>query len=155
MLDAAVPVSSVWTTQKTGNALLGTVIQALPSILASGTYQVNITMAQTNFPSDCDTFPSVQLFLGFTDLAGNWTVSPSGTPWVTVFTNGVTMLNAMQLAPLANRFTTGSAVYQLSFKTGTPVTYQLYQSGNATKGGGPCTSYPIVKTTVTTIGPLM
>jgi len=153
-VDAAVPVGTVWSIKNSGNVLLGSAIQGLPSALPSGTYQVNITLSQTNFPSDCDTLPSVQLFLGFTDLAGNWTVSPSGTPWVTVFTNGVTVLNGLQLAPTPSRFTTGSAVFQLSLKTGTAFTYQVYQAGNASKAGGPCLAYPIVKSTVTTIGPL-
>ena len=154
VIDAGVPASTVWATQKSGNTLLGTAIQGLPAGLLSGTYQINITLAQTNFPSDCDIFPSAQLFLGFTDLAGNWKVSPSTTPWVTVFTNGVTVSNTLPLAATPSRVTTGSAIYQLSLKTGTPFTYQVYQSGNATKGGGPCTSNPIVKSTVTIIGPL-
>jgi len=154
-IDAGVPVGTVWRAQNTGNALLGTPIQALPFGLVSGTYQINITLAQTSAPTDCDILPLVELFLGFTDLTGGYTVSPTGTPWVTVFMNGVTALNALQLAPTANRTTTGTAVFQLSFKTGTPFTYQVYQSGNATKGGGPCLNYPIVKSTVTTIGPLL
>jgi hypothetical protein len=154
LVDAAVPVTTSWSVQKTGNVLLALPIQGLPAVLKSGTYQVNITLSQSNWPSDCDTFPMVELFLGFTDLIGNWTASPAGIPWVSVLANGVTVTNQLQLASIPNRNTTGTGVFQLSLKTGTPFTYQVFQNGNATKGGGPCVSYPIVKSTVTIIGPL-
>lgn len=154
IVDAAVPVTSSWSTVRSGNVLLGNLIQGLPAGLRSGTYQVNITLSQSNWISDCDTFPTVSLFLGFTDLIGNFTVSPSGVPWVTVVANGVTVTNTLQLASIPNRTTTGTGVFQLPLKTGTPFTYQLYQNGNASKGGGPCSAYPIVKSIVTVIGPL-